>query len=147
LPGGILGDPNRNVFAVRGEPDMAIAPGGGSFLQFQLSLDRIKPDVGSGEPDPNNGQPPRYLQVNVVATTTTPTDPQNVDPLKFVDAFGDQTQLGAGFITIDTTQIGRTYMSTTVPSDAFYEPGNDTYPQDRDPGIDLTAWSIQVTQR
>src|SRR5207247_5579751 len=107
---------------------------------------RIAPSAG--EVDPNNGQQPRYLQINVVATTTTPHDPQNVDPNKFLDAFGEQ-RIASGtfnnFITIDTTQI-RIYQSSPNPGDPFYEPDNDTYPGPSDPGIELVAWSIQIAQ-
>lgn len=152
LPGGIKGDPNRDVFETRGEPDFAVPPNGGNMIQFELLLDpahtKIKPDAG--EIDPNNGSQPRYLQVNVVATTTTPHNPQVVDPAKFLDAFGDQ-HIGSGsfnnFITIDTTQVGRTYSSTNSPGDPFYEPDNDTYPGPSDPGIEMVNWAIQITSQ
>lgn len=149
LPGGINGDPNRNIFAARGEPDFAVPPSGSrQVLQFELDLSRLQP--GSGEPDPNNGQTPRYLQINVVATTTTPTDPQNVDPNKYLDAFGEQ-RTGSGsfnqFVTIDAAQIGRVYRSTTTPGDPHYEPDNDTFPTASDPGIELVEWSVLITGR
>lgn len=147
LPGGITGDPNRGVFVSRGEPDSATSPAGGSVLRFELGLDRLTPDTSSGEVDPNNGATPRYLQVNVVATTTIPANPDIVDNSKYVDAFGDRTHLGSGFITIDSAQTGRIYQSSSAASDPLYEPQGDTYPTDADPGIDLIAWSIQVTER
>lgn len=152
LPGGIKGDPNRDVFESRGEPDFSQPPNGGNLLSFELLLDpahsRIRPNTN--EIDPNNGQQPRFLQVNVVATTTTPHNPQAPDPAKFLDAFGDQ-HLGSGsfnnFITIDTTQVGRTYASTLSAGDPFFEPDNDTYPGPSDPGIELVNWSIQITSQ
>jgi len=147
LPGGISGDPNRDVFEARGEPDAAQPPAGGNILHFELDLGRLQPD--SGDPDPNNGQQPRYLQVNVVATTTTPHNPTSVDPNKFLDAFGDQRP-GSGsfntYITIDAAQIGRTWSSSTNPGDPTYEPDNDEYPSSGDPAVELTGWSIQVTR-
>lgn len=147
VPDGMNGDPNRNVFEARGEPEYAAPAGGGPVLQFELDLSRIQPS--SGEPDPNNGQLPRYLQVNIVATTTTPTDPQVPDPDKYVDAMGDQT-LGSGsfntFVTIDTAQ-NRIYESSSSPGYPGYEPLHDVYPSDRDPGLDLAYWSIRVLGR
>ncbi len=147
LPGGIEGDPNLNIFQTRGEPDYVVTPNGSPQLRFDISLDRLKPNPG--EADPNNGAQPRYLQVNVVATTTTPNNPQAVDPAKLVDAFGDQRP-GSGdfnrFITIDTAQVGRVYRSVTTPGDPYYEPERDTYPADRDPSVDLIAWTIQITR-
>jgi len=147
LPGGIGGDPNRNVYAARGEPEYTSPPAGGTTLAFELDLSRLQP--AAGEPDPNNGQLPQYLQVNMLATTTTPTDPVGVDPDKYVDAFGDQT-MGSGsfnrYLTIETTQ-NRLYESSAVPGDAAYEPPHDTYPSDVDPGVDLTHWTIRISGR
>lgn len=147
VPGGMNGDPNRNVFAARGEPEYAATPHGGSLLQFELDLSRLQPS--EGEPDPNNGQLPQYLQVNIIATTTVPTDPQVPDPDKYVDAMGDQT-MGSGsfntFLTIDTSQ-NRTYESSSSPSYAGYEPLHDTYPSDQDPGVDIAYWSIRILGR
>jgi hypothetical protein len=147
LPGGIGGDPNRNVYVARGEPEYTVAPSGGVSLHFELDLSRLQP--ASGEPDPNSGQLPQYLQVNFIATTTTPTDPATPDPDKFLDAFGEQT-LGSGsfnrYLTIETTR-NRLYESSSVPGDAAYEPAHDTYPQDLDPGVDMTYWSIRISGR
>jgi len=145
LPGGVNGDPNRNIFEVRGEPDIAIVPNGGSVLRFELDLSRLQPNPG--EPDPNGGNPPRFLQVNLVATTTTPANPSVPDPNKFVDAFGEQ-RLGSGtfnsFVTLDASQVGRVYQSNSIPGDPQYEPDNDTYPAASDPAVEMTAWSIQI---
>lgn len=148
VPDGIAGDPNRNVFAARGEPEYAAPPAGGELLQFELDLSRLQPL--STETDPNNGQLPRYLQVNVLATTTTPTDPQTPDPDKFVDAMGDQSSLLSGsfntFVTIDAAQ-NRIYESSASPGYPGYEPLRDTYPNDRDPSVDIAYWSVRVLGR
>jgi hypothetical protein len=148
LPNGIDGDPNRNIFEARGEPVLTTPPGGSNILRFELDLNQIKPN--SGERDPNNGERPRYLQINVVATTTTPTNPQVIDNNKIVDALGDQ-RIGSGsfnyFITLDTAQIGRIYQSVNNPGDPNFEPEGDLYPDNRDPRVDLLSWSIQITGR
>lgn len=148
LPGGPTGDPNRNVFNARGEPDFALPPVGGSTLYFELDLSRLQPDPG--DPDPNNGGTPRYLQVNAVATTTTPNSPQTVDPAKLVDAFGDQRP-GSGtfnaYLTVDAAQTGRIYQNSPGQGDPTFEPRGDTYPADRDPAVDLIAWQVQVLGR
>jgi len=147
VPDGINGDPNRNVFAARGEPEYAVPPSGGTTLQFELDLSRLAPSPG--EPDPNNGQLPRYLQVNIVSTTTTPTDPANPDPDKYVDAMGDQ-RLGSGsfntFLTIDTAQ-NRIYESSSSVGYLGYEPLDDVYPTPKDPGVDIAYWSIRIEGR
>jgi len=148
VPGGISGDPNTNIFQARGEPEFTVPPSGSTVLQFELDLSRLQP--GSGEPDPNNGQTPRYLQINLVATTTTPTDPQTVDPDKFLDAFGEQ-RLASGtfnaYVTIDAAQIGREYRSSNTPGDPYFEPDNDTFPGPSDPAVELVAWSVRITGR
>ncbi len=147
LPDGMNGDPNRNVFAARGEPEYTAPPSGSAMLQFELDLSRIQP--AAGEPDPNNGELPRYLQINVIATTTTPTDPLVPDPDKYVDAMGDQ-RLGSGsfntFLTIDTLQ-NRLYESSSSPGYPGYEPLHDVYPTDQDPGVDIAYWSVRVLGR
>ncbi len=146
--GGIEGDPNLKQFQARGEVDRYVVPSGGNSLQFEIDLSRLAPS--SGETDANNGATPRYLQFNIVATTTTPTNPQSVDPAKVVDAIGDQ-RLGSGsfntFITIDTAQTGRIYKNSTSSADSTYEPEGDSYPSDKDPAVDLIAWSVQVVTR
>lgn len=147
VPGGINGDPNRNIFVARGEPERTVPPAGGPLLQFELDLSRLQPLPG--EPDPNNGQLPRYLQVNVLATTTTPTDPAIPDADKLVDAMGEQ-RLGSAtfnsFLTIDTSQ-NRSYESSSTPGYPGYEPLNDVYPADRDPAVDIAFWSIRIQGR
>lgn len=147
LKNGIAGDSNNPVnFLARGEPVLTTPPAGGNLLQFQIDLTQIKPD--STDPAPTDDQRPRYLQINVIATTTTPTSSQSVDPQKFLDAFGDQSSVTSGtfnkYITIDTSQ-NRTYQNTD--SSDLTEPTNDTYPGTSDPGIELIAWSIQVVNR
>ncbi len=147
IPDGLNGDPNRNVYAARGEPEYTLPPGGGNLLQFELDLARLQP--AAGEPDPNLGQLPRYLQVNILATTTTPTDPAVPDPDKYVDAMGEQT-LGSGsfntYITVDT-MTARVYESSSSPGYPGYEPLHDTYPADRDPAVDIAYWSIRTLGR
>ena len=146
--GGIAGDPNLRQFQARGEVDRGVSPQGGNTLEFEIDLSRLKPSPG--EVDPNNGASPRYLQFNLVATTTTPINPQTVDPAKVVDAIGDQ-RLGSGsfntFVTIDTAQTGRVYQNSANPGDPTYEPEHDPYPSDRDPAVDLVAWTVQVQTR
>lgn len=146
LLGGIGGDPNRNIFSARGEPDVTTSPAGGSTLRFEVDLSRLQPDAS--DPDPNNGSRPRYLQINLLATTTTPIDPVNVDPAKYVDALGDQRS-GSGsfntFLTIDTQQTGRIWSNSPNAGDPTYEPTGDAFPGDKDPAVDMIAWSIQVS--
>lgn len=152
LSGGINGDPNNAAaFIARGEPDAAVPPNGSNQLQFELNVGRLQPL--QGEPDPNNGQQARYLQVNVVATTTIPQNPNSPDPNKFVDAFGDQ-HTGSGsfnsFITVDAAQVGRTYFSSPTPGDPTYEPDNDEFGLSGgsgDPAVEMTGWSVQIVGR
>lgn len=145
LRDGIAGNPDRNIFEARGEPDISTPPAGSNVLQFELSVDRLR--AQAGELDPTNDQR-RYLQINVVATTTTPVNVQTDDPIKITDAFGDQRP-GSGtfnaFLTIDTTQIGRLYQSTD-PASNLQEPENDPFNVDGryDPAVDLTYWSVRV---
>jgi hypothetical protein len=152
VPGGINGDPSRNVFFPRGEPISATPPGGGTTLLFELDLNQIQPDVSNSEPDPNNGQLPRYLQINAITTTTTPVNTANDDPTKVTDAFGDQSTLGSGsfnqYITIDTAQVGKVYQSTDPTLDAAERDG-DTFSTGgaTEPAVDMVFWSVQVVQR
>lgn len=147
VPGGVQGAPEQPVYQARGEPVAAHTPSaGGQVLQFTLDLEQIAP--GSGEVDPNDGRVPRYLQVNIIVTTTVPANAASIDPNYVVDAFGDQgSAFGSAaspFLTIDTSQA-RTYQSTDVTVN-LQEPEGDPYPSDRDPGADMVYWSIQVLQ-
>ena len=142
VPLGINGNPNNNIFQFRGEPDVAHPPNGGKTISFELRMASIQPSPG--EADPNNGQSPQFLQINVVATTTTPIDPQTVDPTKFLDAFGDQSAgVFTAFATIDL-RTANTYISNNIPGDPRYEPSNDTWPHLSDPAIELVQWTVQV---
>jgi hypothetical protein len=146
VPGGIQGDPSRNIYQPRGNPAATTPPNGGNTLQFELDLSQIAPTTG--ETDPNTGGTPRYLQINLITTTTTPANSINVDNAYAVDALGDQRS-GAGsdsfntFITIDTSQNGKTYAANLSPGPD--EPTGDEFPSDRDPANDMMFWSIQIT--
>ena len=147
VPGGYLGDPSRNIFTARGNPIVAQNPNGGAILQFELDLSQIAAD--STDPAPNPDTRPRYLQVNMIACSTTPANSSTIDDRYFMDAFGDQRQSAGSdsfntFLTIDTSQIGKVYDSNSLPGPL--EPEGDEYPSDRDPGLDLVFWSIQITK-
>jgi hypothetical protein len=148
VPGGTQGNPQNNIFDFRGEPAFTSPPGGGNTLQFEIDLGQIQPSTGEFTPNPDLR--PRYLQINVISTTTTPANSVTPDPSFVTDAFGDQNQ-GIGsdsfntYLTIDTSQIGKTYQSTISPGPE--EPTGDSFPSDRDPSIDLVVWSVQVVAR
>ena len=144
---GMNGDPGQNAFLVRGQPVSTLPPAGGNILQFALDLTQIAPDISQGDPDPNNGLLPRYLQVNMITTTSVPVSTASDDPYKVTDAFGDQSTEFSGsfntYLTIDTSQK-RLYQSsdaTGIPENA-----NDTFNTDGkyDPAVDMTYWSIQI---
>jgi hypothetical protein len=137
-------DPKTNVFINRGEPASATRPNGTNTLQFELDLAQIAP--AANDPTPPTEQRPRYLQVNIIATTSLPANqPTATDYV--VDAFGDQRFPNSGsfnaFLQIDTT-VARTYKK----DDALIEQEReeDTFSPDGsyDPSVDLTDWSIQV---
>jgi hypothetical protein len=152
VAGYLHGDPNNpTTFRLRGDPDFAARPTttDPNTLTFELSLSRLRADTGECDATkPGDCPTARFLTINVVATTKLPSDPQQTDPQKFTDAFGDQSSLLAPTfnnpITIDTSQVGTVYQSTTSPGDRFYEPDNDTFPARSDPAIELVAWQIQV---
>ena len=88
----------------------------------------------------------RYLQVNIVATNITPTDPTTTVN-KEVDSFGDTLNPSDqnSFLQIDLSQ-SRTYssggdnVSTLTP-----EPTGDVYPPGSpDRSLDLVSWTITV---
>jgi hypothetical protein len=148
VPGGIQGRPETNIFEARNNPAFTQPPNGGNVLQFELDLAQIQPSTGEVAPSPDNR--PRYLQVNFLATTTTPANSVILDTAFFTDAIGDQGQ-GIGsdsfntFITVDTSQVGKVYQSTLSPGPE--EPTGDTFPNDVDPAVDIVFWSVQVVGR
>ncbi len=154
VAGYLHGDPNNPTsFRLRGDPDVAVRPSSTdpNTLSFELSLNRLRAD--SGECDatkPGDCPTAKFLNINVVATTKLPSDPQNTDPQKFVDAFGDQSSpLSSSFntqVTVDTSQTGRVYQSVANAGDPNFEPDNDTFPSRSDPGIELIAWQMQIKQ-
>lgn len=152
VAGYLHGNPNNPAtFRLRGDPDLAIRPSttDPNTLTFELSLSRLRADTGECDATvPGDCPTAKFLNINVVATTKLPADPNNNDPQKFTDAFGDQSALLSpsfnNAITVDTSQVGRVYQSSTSAGDPFYEPDNDTFPSASDPGIELIAWQIQV---
>jgi hypothetical protein len=151
VAGYLHGDPNNpSTFRLKGDPDFATRPTttDPNSLTFELSLDRLRADTGECNTSVAGDCPTaKFLNINVIATTKLPADPQNNDPQKFTDAFGDQTNLldptFNNAITIDTSQV-TIYRSSTAAGAPFYEPDNDTFPNQSDPGIELVAWQIQV---
>lgn len=118
------------------------------LLQFELPISYLQPPSSECDPNTPPGCPQgSILQINIVATTKLPADPNSNDPQKFTDAIGDQTQGSAtfnSFVHVDT-RTATVYQSSTVPSDPAYEPDfNDTYPAPSDPAIDMLAWRIEV---
>jgi len=154
VAGYLHGDPNNpTIYRLRGDPDIAVRPSTSdpNTLTFELTLNRLRADTGECNTTVAGDCPTaKFLNINVVATTKLPSDPQNTDPQKFVDAFGDQSSLLSTtfntVITIDTSQTGRVYQSTTSAGDPNYEPDSDTFPGRSDPGIELIAWQMQVKQ-
>jgi len=152
VPGGISGNPNNGIYGVNPNrvPDVIHAPTTQSpaLIRFEIGLCSFAENPSTCNAATGQNVP-RFLQVNMVATTTTPISPTTVDHNKYVDAFGEQ-RLGSGtintFIQIDTA-TANFYQSSQVEGDPRYEPDNDTYPQQSDPAIELIAWSIQVIPR
>ncbi len=144
---GMNGDPSQNAFIPRGQPVATYPPNGGNTLQFTLDISQIAPVISQGDPDPNNGNPPRYLQINMITTTTTPVNTAADDPYKITDAFGNQSNENSPtfneYLTIDVSQP-RMYSSTDPAG--IPETANDTFNTDGkyDPGVDMVYWSVQV---
>lgn len=141
--GGINGHLNEGAFLWRGQP-IVIPTTDSHVLIFEIDLvNQLKPE--DGEPQSFDILRARYLQIDVVATTTRPVNAQSHDDDKAVDAFGDQSVIGSGsfntFLSVDTTQ-NRTYISQ---EQGIYEPQGDPYPDNRDPSIDLVSWRIEIT--
>jgi hypothetical protein len=154
VAGYLHGDPNNPAtFRLKGDPDLAVRPTttDPNSFSFELSLSRLRADAGECDTTkPGDCPSAKFLNINVVATTKLPSDPQNNDPQKFTDAFGDQSNvLSPSFntvVTVDTSQVGRVYQSSTSAGDPNFEPDNDTFPGRSDPGIELIAWQMQVKQ-
>jgi hypothetical protein len=148
VPGGIQGHPETNIYESRGNPALTQPPSGGAVLQFELDLGQIQPNTGEFAPTPDTR--PRYLQINFIATTTTPANSSIIDTDFYTDAMGDQStgilsESFNTFLTIDTSQIGKTYSSTLSPGPL--EPTGDTWRSDVDPAVDIAFWSVQVVGR
>jgi hypothetical protein len=139
-----LYDPTN--FIVRGQPVSATPPNGGNLLQFELDLSQIAP--ATGDPVPPTDERPRYIQVNIIATTTTPIIAQGAAPDYIVDAMGNQSFPASGsfnaFLQIDTSKSG-TYTSRDAVSE-LEERERDTFNVNGtyDPRVDLVFWSIRV---
>lgn len=132
------------TFVANGTPVAAQSPNGGRTLQFELDLAQIAP--GANDVAPNPDTRPRYLQINFISTSTLPQNSAIHDRFFTTDAIGDQTggSSAGSYITIDTTQIGKTYASNLSPGPD--EPSDDEYPIN-DPQLDLVFWSVQIVKR
>ena len=144
VPGGYTGNPTNNIFTQVGTPVTSVSPNGGALLQFEIDLGQLQ---NTNDPAPNPDNRPRYIQINIIATTTTPANSPTIDSNYYFDAIGDQRAGAASdtfntFVTIDTQQTGKVYQSGVAPMPD--EPTGDSYPADKDPGLDLIFWAIQV---
>jgi hypothetical protein len=145
-------------FKFAGQPDFAAPPTTTDpyTLTFELSLSRLRADAGECDANtPGDCPTAKFLNINIIATTTLSLDPQNPDPRKATDAVGDQsTLLSPTFnqvVNIDTTRdAGRVFQSSQSQGDPFFEPDNDEInpvsPGNIDPAVELVAWQIQIRQ-
>ncbi len=123
------------------------SPDAAKTLQFDIYMSQLVTDTTDQTAKNQEAQNIEWIEVNMVATNVTPTDPTS-SVIKEVDAFGDT--LGSGtssssqtFLTIHLTE-NRTYSSTDNVSN-IQEPINDVYPvRNGEPSLDLQSWSIQV---
>lgn len=159
VPGYLHGNVNvPNGFKFAGAPDFAASPTAvdPNTLQFELSLSKLRAEPGECDTTtPGDCPIAKYLNINIVATTTLAFDPQHPPTDKATDAIGDQSsQLSPTFnlaVNIDTTRdAGRVFQSSQSQGDPYYEPDNDTInpvsPSLVDPAIELVAWQIQIRQ-
>ena len=154
------GDPNNPAtFRLDGNPDIAVRPSSTdpNTLSFEISLSRMRADAGECDTTVAGDCPTaKFLNINVIATNKTASDPNSIDPQKYVDAIGDQSSQASftfnTVVTIETAQVGRVYQSSTSLGDPFYEPDGDAIdgafssPGHVDGAVELIAWQMQVKQ-
>jgi hypothetical protein len=150
---------NPANFRFNHEPDIAIRPSSpdDKTLYFELALDRLRADPGEcATTAPGDCPTAKNLVINIIVTNKRAVDPNSIDPQKYVDAIGDQSNRSSGtfnkVVTIDTSHVGSIYQSSTDAGDPFYEPDGDAIdghfssPGNVDKAMELVAWQMQIKQ-
>jgi hypothetical protein len=116
---------------------------GGNTIQFQIPISDLATSTLSASQT-------KYIQVNFIATNRIPVNPEDTSPKEF-DALGD-THPGTGqlndYITIPTNESNSFSSSSTGDEpvgDEEVTNGSGGYSPVNDPNVDISAWSIQVT--
>jgi hypothetical protein len=164
VSGGTLGlyaySPTQNPNAIPGTtaPSLPQAPlsytlpdptSSNPTLQFTIGVSQLVDDGSTGQQLQQEAAAIQFLQVNIIATDVVPTN-QDYSGQKDVDAMGNTlTSIGqSSWLEIDLSQ-NRTYTSTDSTS-SLQEPMGDVagypgYCGGCSPSIDITYWSIQVS--
>jgi hypothetical protein len=122
--------------------DSPVSPGQNT-IQFRIPISELA--TGTVSASQTN-----YIQVNFIATNRIPVNPEDTSPKEF-DALGD-TLPGTGqlndYITIPTNQ-SNSYSNTSFDDeptgDEEVTNGSGGYSPVNDPDVDISAWTIQVT--
>jgi hypothetical protein len=116
---------------------------GRDTIQFQIPVADLATSTVSASTT-------NYIQVNFIATNRIPVNPEDTSPKEF-DALGD-SHPGTGqlndYITIPTTQSNSYSSSSTndePTGDEEVTNGSGGYSPINDPDVDISDWSIQVT--
>jgi hypothetical protein len=116
---------------------------GGNTIQFQIPIADLATSTVSASAT-------NYIQVNFIATNRIPVNPDDTSPKEF-DALGD-SHPGTGqlndYITIPTNQsnsFSDTSTQDEPTGDEEVTNGSGGYSSVNDPDVDISGWSIQVT--
>jgi hypothetical protein len=160
--GHVLGSGNNYSYQLKSSPISFTPPdptnpNTANQLQFTLDMSQLIYDA-NGNPLTDQTQAItmarniRWLQVNIVATNILPVDSTTLNASKEVDSLGNTlTSAGAtSFLNLDMSQNVVTQNNQYVAGQPpyLYEPAGDVYPPgSNDPTLDITNWSISVTQQ
>jgi hypothetical protein len=123
-------------------------------LEFEIDMSQLITDA-NGNPLTDTAQAAtiarniQIIQVNVVATNTTPIDGQT-SVIKAFDSFGDDTDGHGTYITLDISKPDTITSGDQRYPGAVEPTSNDVFPiadQPSYPELDLKSWSIEIRQK
>jgi len=140
------GSPPLQATAVGAPTQDTPVQAGSNTIEFRIPISELATSTVSASAT-------NYIQVNFIATNTIPVDSlsSTLVPPKEFDALGNSNP-GSGqlddYITIPTNQ-STTYSSTSTNDEPTGDEevcnGSGGYSPINDPDVDISAWSIQVT--
>jgi len=136
-------------FVANGAPIQTSISTDGRTITFVIDLAQLYPSPTSQASAVNQALHTRWMQVNVVATNTVPTESQT-GIIKEFDSLGDDSNGVGNYLLVDLNQQSYANNDGQTATITCSEPANDDVfvtpinSSAQDPQLDLVNWSVQI---